>query len=166
MTGVGRALFLLFAVAGAIPAQLYVFNTLLPGSWAPHLGVLLVILATQVWGDGFGVVVGLVLGLLYDRFTVGEVGLHLLLLPLVAAAIGLVRWLVPEMTLGNRMGVIFGIVLVVEVVGAVLHHLAGSILLDSWMLLHHMLPAIIANTLWGVTFLAVAQWVQGVRGYR
>ncbi len=147
---------IILASVVVIPLQIELLPMLLSPVWIPHLGVLLVFVISVVYGEAPAVVLGLVLGLLYDRFTVGEVGLHLLVLPGIAAGVGLIRRLLPEFTFGHRVVTLFLVVLVVDVTSGVLFHMAGSIELDGWMVVHHLLPALVANTFWGVVLLVVA----------
>jgi rod shape-determining protein MreD len=133
----------------AVPLQVNVLPGLLSGPWAPHLGVLVVFLAGLVYGEGPGVMLGLVMGLLYDRFTVGEMGLHLLLLPAVGVGTAAVRRLVPEMGLGGHLVLLAVVVAAAEVLSAVLFHLAGSLRLDFALVFHQFLPAVLANVAWG-----------------
>lgn len=149
MTRPGLWLLAGFGVLLAVPLQVDLLPHLLGGPWAPHLGVLLVFLAGLAYGEGPGVVLGLVLGLLYDRFTVGGVGLHLLLLPVIGVGTAAVRRLVPEMGFGGHLILLAVVVVVAEGLSATLFHLAGSLRLDLALVIHQFLPAIVANVLWG-----------------
>jgi len=146
-----------FGLLFAVPLQVGLFPHLLPGRWAPHLGVLVVFLTAVRYGEVPGVLLGLAMGLVYDRFTVGEVGLHLLLLPLIGATSGMVRRLVPEMSFLGLWVLLLVVVTVTEVAGALLFHLAGSLLLDGTLVLHQLIPAVLANTLWGGLLLLLAE---------
>lgn len=146
---------IVLAAIVVIPLQIELLPILFSPAWIPHLGVLLVFVISVVYGEAPAVVLGLVLGLLYDRFTVGEVGLHLLVLPGIAAAVGLIRRLLPEFTFGHRIITLFLLILTVEVLSGVLFHMAGSIQLDGWMVVHHLLPALLTNAFWGVLLLVV-----------
>lgn len=138
-----------FGLVLAVPLQVGVLPHLMPGRWAPNLGVLTVFLAALRYGEGPGVVFGLVMGLLYDRFTVGEVGLHLLLLPCVGAATAAVRRLIPELTLSGLLVLLMVVVVATELAAAGLFHMAGSIRLDGTLTARQLLPAVVANVLWG-----------------
>lgn len=138
-----------FGILLAVPLQVTLLPDLLAGPWAPHLGVLVVFVAGIVYGEGPGVVLGLVMGLLYDRFTVGEVGLHLLLLPAIGVGVAAVRRLVPEMGFSGRLILLAVVVAVAESLSAVLFHLAGSLRFDLALVFHQFLPAVAANVAWG-----------------
>jgi rod shape-determining protein MreD len=149
----GLWLLALFALFLAVPLQVGLLPLVLPGPWAPHLGLLTVFLAGLLYGEAPGVGLGLLLGILYDRFTVGDLGLHLLLLPLVGAGTAVVRRLVPEMDLVGWIVVLAVTVVVTEVVGAVLFDTAGAVLFDWALVLRQLLPAVLANVLWGALLL-------------
>jgi rod shape-determining protein MreD len=138
-----------FGVLLAVPLQVGVLPLFIGGRWAPHLGVLTVFLVALRYGEGPGVLLGLVMGLVYDRFTVGEVGLHLLLLPTIGVATAAVRRLVPEMTFSGHLALLVVVVVVSEVAGAVLFDLAGSLLLDGTLVVRQLIPAILSNVVWG-----------------
>jgi rod shape-determining protein MreD len=146
-----------FGILLAVPLQVGVLPLFIPGRWAPHLGVLTVFLVALRYGEGPGVLLGLVMGLVYDRFTVGEVGLHLLLLPSIGVATAAVRRLVPEMTFSGHLVLLLLVVVVSEVAGAVLFDLAGSLLLDGTLVVRQLIPAILANVVWGGLLLAAVE---------
>jgi rod shape-determining protein MreD len=142
-----------FGILAAVPLQVSVLPLFISGRWAPHLGVLTVFLVSLRYGEGPGVLLGLVMGLVYDRFTVGDVGFHLLLLPTIGVATAAVRRLVPEMTFSGHLVLLVVVVMVSEVAGAVLFDLAGSLRLDGTLVLHQLIPAILANVVWGALLL-------------
>jgi rod shape-determining protein MreD len=152
----GLWLLTVFALFFAVPLQVGLLPQILPGPWAPHLGLLTVFLAGFLYGEAPGVGLGLLLGILYDRFTVGDLGLHLLLLPLVGAGTAVVRRLVPEMDIVGRIVVLAVTVIVAEMVSAVLFDMAGAVLFDWTLVLRQFLPAVLANVLWGAVLLFVA----------
>lgn len=152
----GLWLLTVFALFFAVPLQVGLLPEILPGPWTPHLGLLTVFLAGFLYGEAPGVALGLLLGILYDRFTVGDLGLHLLLLPLVGAGTAVVRRLVPEMDLIGRVVVLAVTVALTEVASAILFDLAGQILLDGTLLWRQLLPAFFANVAFGALLLFAA----------
>lgn len=149
----GLWLLAIFALFFAVPLQVGLLPQVLPGPWAPNLGLLTVFLAGFLYGEAPGVALGLLLGILYDRFTVGDLGLHLLLLPLVGAGTAVVRRLVPEMDVIGCVVVLAVTVAVAEVTSAVLFDMAGAVLFDGTLVLRQLLPAVLTNVLWGALLL-------------
>jgi len=152
----GLWLLAVFALFFAVPLQVGLLPQVLPGPWTPHLGLLTVFLAGFLYGEAPGVALGLLLGVLYDRFTVGDLGLHLLLLPLVGAGSAVVRRLVPEMDLIGRVVVLAVTVALTEVMSALLFDLSGQILLDGSLLLRQLVPAVLTNVAFGALLLFAA----------
>jgi rod shape-determining protein MreD len=152
----GLWLLTVFALFFAVPLQVALLPQVLPGPWAPHLGLLTVFLAGFLYGEAPGVALGLLLGVLYDRFTVGDLGLHLLLLPIVGVGTAMVRRLVPELDVVGSIVVLAVTVAVTEVASAILFDMAGAVLLDGTLILRQLLPAVLANVLWGALFLFLA----------
>jgi len=152
----GLWLLAIFALFFAVPLQVGVLPAILPGPWSPHLGLLTVFLAGFLYGEAPGVALGLLLGILYDRFTVGDLGLHLLLLPLVGAGTAVVRRLVPEMDLVGRIIVLAVTVALAEGLSALLFDLAGQVLLDGTLLFRQLLPAVLTNVVFGALLLLAA----------
>ncbi len=152
----GLWLLAVFALFFAVPLQVGLLPQILPGPWTPHLGLLTVFLGGFLYGEAPGVALGLLLGVLYDRFTVGDLGLHLLLLPVVGVGTATVRRLVPEMDLVGRVAFLALTVLLVEVASAVLFDLTGQILLDGSLLFRQLVPAVLVNVAFGAVLLAMA----------
>jgi len=152
----GLWLLAVFALFFAVPLQVGLLPLILPGPWAPHLGLLTVFLAGFLYGEAPGVALGLLLGILYDRFTVGDLGLHLLLLPLVGAGTAVVRRLMPEMDVVGRIVFLALTVAVAEAASAVLFDMAGAVLFDWALVLRQLLPAVLTNALWGALLLFAA----------
>lgn len=139
----------------AVPVQVHLFPLVLPPAWAPHLGLLIAFVVGLLYGEATGVMVGLLLGLVFDRFAASGVGLHLLVLPLVGLASGMVRRLVPEMTFGNHLIVLLLVVVLVELASAALFHMAGVVWLDGWLVVHRLIPSLIADTVAGTLMLVL-----------
>lgn len=156
----GLWLLLVFAMFFAVPLQVGILPQILPGPWAPHLGLLIVFLAGFAYGEAAGVALGLLLGVLYDRFTVGDLGLNLLLLPLVGMGTATIRRLVPEIHIGGRMVVLAIAITLTEVISAVLFSLSGVVLLDRTLVVRQLLPSLLTNIAFGTVLITL------VRGYR
>lgn len=156
----GLWLLLVFAMFFAVPLQVGILPQVLPGPWAPHLGLLVVFLAGFAYGEAAAVGLGLLLGVLYDRFTVGDLGLNLLMLPLVGMGIATIRRLVPEIHLGGRIVVLAIAITLTEVVSAVLFDLSGAVLLDGTLVTRQLLPSLLTNIAFGVVLITL------VRGYQ
>jgi rod shape-determining protein MreD len=152
----GLWLLAVFALFFAVPLQVGVLPQLLPGPWIPHLGLLTVFLGGFLYGEAPGVALGLLLGILYDRFTVGDLGLHLLLLPIVGVGTAMVRRLVPEMDLVGRIAFLAVTVALTEGASAILFDLGGQILLDGSLVWRQLLPAVIVNVACGAVLLLAA----------
>jgi len=156
VTPFARWLLFGFVVMGAIPLQVRILPALLPDAWVPHLGLVTAFLCGLLLGEGPGVIVGFALGLLYDRFTAGQVGLHLVLLPLVGVGAGLLPRLLPEMLFSQQVMLLAVFMLLAELFGAVLYHMAGVVRFDGWLVLYQLIPAVLSNLLVGGALLVYA----------
>ncbi|MDH4229457.1 MAG: rod shape-determining protein MreD [Nitrospirota bacterium] len=146
----------LVVAVSIIPLQLRILPILLPEVWIPHLGLVLVFVCGLALGEGVGVVAGFGLGLLYDRFTAGGVGLNLLLLPLVGAGAALLPRLLPEIAMPQKLILLGVFMLLAELFSAVMYSMAGFLVFDFWLVWHELIPAVLMNSLWGAVLLLYA----------
>ena len=158
-----RLLWLMILLMFMVPAQVLLIPQFVSPVFLPHLGIVGAFLFGWLAGEGVGVVVGLILGLLFDRFTAGTVGLHMLILPCVGVAAGLVRRLLPEPTFPHRLGILFVFVLAAEGASLTLFALTGSVTLDGWLIVHQLLPGLLADMVLGGLVLALAAGLGGAR---
>ncbi len=137
-----------------IPAQVQVLPHLLPEAWMPNLGIVLVFFFGLRYGEGAGVVAGLLLGLLFDRFTAGQVGHHIFILPCIGVGAALFWRLMSTRDLSAQLIMLALFALCGELAAAVLAHLTDAVLLDGWAVIHILLPGLIADVLFGAVLLA------------
>lgn len=145
-----------FVVLGVIPLQVRILPALMPDAWVPHLGLVTAFLCGLLLGEGPGVLAGFALGLLYDRFTAGQVGLHLVLLPAVGAGAGMLTRLLPEMAFSQQVMLLAVFMLLAELFGAVMYHMAGLVRFDGWLVLYQLIPAVLSNLMLGALLLVFA----------
>jgi len=149
----GRWLVMGLVVVALIPLQVSLLPSLLPTDWVPHLGIVVVILYGLRYGEGGGVVTGLLLGLLYDRFTAGQVGMHILTLPCIGVAVALLWRLISVKRFGTEMVLLCTFALGGELAAAMLFHIAGAIRLDAWAVWNRLLPGVLADVACGMLLL-------------
>ncbi len=137
-----------------IPAQVQLLPELLPEAWVPNLGIVLAFFFGLRYGEGPGVVAGLLLGLLFDRFTAGQVGHHIFVLPCVGVGAALFWRLMSTRDLSAQLIMLALFALCGELVAAVLAHLSDAIVLDGWAFSHILLPGLVADVLFGAVLLA------------
>lgn len=147
-----------------IPLQVYLLPMLLPDRWVPDLGILAVLWCGLYFGEGVGVVAGLLLGLLYDRFTAGVVGQHIFVLPCVGVGAAVAWRLVSRKGPAARMVVVALFVVIGELAAAVLFALSDAILLDGWSVTHRLVPGITADVLFGAALFGLADLAAARRG--
>jgi rod shape-determining protein MreD len=136
-----------------IPLQVNLLPALLPERWIPHLGIVVVVLCGLRYGEGVGVVSGLLLGLLYDRFTAGQVGMHIFMLPCMGVAVALFWRLISVKRFGTELVLLCTFSLGGELASAMLFHIAGSIRLDAWEVWQRLLPGVLADVIFGIILL-------------
>lgn len=153
MNGNGRWLLLGLVAILVIPLQTSLLPLLLPASWVPHLGILLVFLCGLRYGAGVGVLAGLLVGLLFDRFTASQVGLHIFTLPSVGVAVALLWRLISAKSFAAELVLLTLFVLFGELAAGVLLHLSGAIRLDHWAMVGQLLPGLLADLVLGAVLL-------------
>jgi len=152
-----RWLMLCLGITLVIPLQTSLLPTLLPAPWVPHLGILAVFLCGLRYGAGVGVLAGLLVGLLFDRFTASEVGLHIFALPCMGVLVALVWRFVSVKGFASELILLALFVLLGELAAGALLHLTGAIRLDRWALAGQLLPGLLADLALG----AVLLWLTG-----